>query len=295
MKVLIVSAEDGTTSSGSKFLRLVVAKDDRVPRKATMFDKIRDPEEIRGKVCEIVMKEQEGYNPKVTSLKVLDGESPSEYMKTSKLNQEEALAFLKTSTRGNKTLAKVTDLVLFDNKPVLTRFKEWPAAKEKHHAFKGGLLEHTYCMAVLAKSLLENDHAYIGIDKDLLMTAVVLHDIGKVVEYDWSSPSSCSRSERGAMLGHIVLGDEMVVRACMRISVLSTTEPVLFLRHCILSHHGKMEWGSPVEPSIREAVALHYVDMIQSRSQMALEATESLDMGAAEYSKDFKVEFRRWR
>jgi 3'-5' exoribonuclease len=80
-------------------------------------------------------------------------------------------------------------------------------------------------------------------------------------------------------MGHIAIADEMIVSACIKLGIPTTKGDILNMRHCILSHHGRKEWGSPVVPATREAILIHQLDMIQSRGQMALEGTEALEPG----------------
>jgi len=96
----------------------------------------------------------------------------------------------------------------------------------------------------------------------------IVHDIGKIAELGVGA--SFQYTAEGAMVGHIVLGDEMVARACR--SVDCSPETTLRLRHMVLSHHGEKEWGSPVVPSTAEAMALHHLDQVSSQVRQAIDA-----------------------
>jgi 3'-5' exoribonuclease len=292
--LLVASADVAEARNGKKYLKLTVISEQKLRRSVTLFDK-GDPTEFEGKVCSVTLRDQEGFPPKVVEIKVLEGADPSPFFCVSRVDRETAIPYLEQRTRGNEVLAKVADHVLFKNASVLERFVQWPAARARHHAFKGGLLEHTYCMARLAEAHLEHDHACQGIDRDIVMVAVALHDVGKVITYDWKFPQMAAMSLRGRLMEHIVLGDEMVVRACVTLDIPTTKGDVLHLRHCMLAHHGKTKWGSPVPPCTPEAVLVHQLDLAQSHVQGRTEIVRGLQVGTFKYDKNTKAELYRWR
>lgn len=113
------------------------------------------------------------------------------------------------------------------------------------------------------------------------MAAVALHDVAKIFTYDFQAGQGGNGEKNNfeVLLGHIVIADEVVVKACVAENITTTKGCVLNLRHCMLSHHGKKDWGSPIIPSTREAIFLHQLDMMQSRNEMAMEATEGVEKG----------------
>lgn len=139
------------------------------------------------------------------------------------------------------------------------QFKIAPAAKNMHHAYIGGLLEHTLSMALLVERIAGH---YSGIDMDLLLAGVVLHDVGKVVEFEYGS--RIDYSDKGRLLSHIVIGLEMVEAKLKEIPDFPA-EQALLLKHLIVSHHGSMEFGSPELPKTVEAFLLNYIDEIDSK------------------------------
>ena len=141
----------------------------------------------------------------------------------------------------------------------VTRFKRAPAAKMMHHAYIGGLLVHCLSMAVLADKLAGH---YGGVDRDLLIAGAVLHDVGKVREFDYTT--AIDYSDEGRLLSHIVIGLEMVEK---RLQTLADVPPeqVNLLKHLIVSHHGAPEFGAVEPPKTLEAVLLHYIDEIDSK------------------------------
>jgi 3'-5' exoribonuclease len=141
----------------------------------------------------------------------------------------------------------------------VARFTRAPAAKHMHHAYIGGLLEHTLSMAVLADMLAGH---YGGVDRDLLLAGVILHDVGKVRELDYTR--HIDYTDEGRLLSHIVIGLSMLDA---RLEALPDFPPVLaqLLKHMIVSHHGAREFGSPEPPKTIEAVLLNYIDEMDSR------------------------------
>lgn len=137
--------------------------------------------------------------------------------------------------------------------------KEHPAAKSIHHAYRGGLLEHVVKMAELALSLAEH---YPDLDRDLLLLGVYFHDLGKIRELGAMPRNEYTRE--GQLVGHIVIGHNLLLECCQAVDGIS--ENLRFhLEHLVLSHHGKREFGSPIEPSTPEAFALHAIDDLDSK------------------------------
>jgi len=151
------------------------------------------------------------------------------------------------------------------------QFLKAPAGKLWHHNRLGGLIEHTLSMCQLCVMLA--DH-YPEIDKDLLVSGAILHDIGKVEEYNFET--FIDYSDRGRLVGHITLGAQWVVA---RAAQIDNFPPELLdrLQHLILSHQG--EHGSPVMPSTREAFLLHYIDLIDSKMDALRRITKDLPEG----------------
>jgi 3'-5' exoribonuclease len=178
-----------------------------------------------------------------------------------------------TSIQGFK--AKVKDVHLrrlldafFEDSDFVERFRLAPAAKRVHHAYLGGLAVHT--LSVLR--LLENIRSvYDFVNSDLLFTAGIVHDIGKIYEYEYKK--SIDLSNRGRLLGHIVIGSEMVAERIARMPGFPE-DLKLKLMHMILSHHGETEWGSPKQPLFPEALILHFVDNLDAKIEMMKQVFE---------------------
>jgi len=139
------------------------------------------------------------------------------------------------------------------------RFLEAPAAVTNHHAYLGGLLEH---IVSLSESCLKTCDAYPSLDRDVMIAGAFLHDIGKVEEL--SVARGLDYSDKGRLVGHIVTGVLWVEDRARRIPGFP---PALLdhLKHVILSHHGELEWGSPILPCTGEALALHALDNLDAK------------------------------
>lgn len=138
-------------------------------------------------------------------------------------------------------------------------FKRAPAAKKMHHAFLGGLIEHTLSMSLLADKIAGH---YSGVDRDLLIVGAVLHDIGKIRELAYDL--NIDYTDEGRLLSHITIGLE-IVDAKIKSLAGFPAELAALIKHMIVSHHGAREFGSPEPPKTIEAVLLNYIDEIDSR------------------------------
>lgn len=144
----------------------------------------------------------------------------------------------------------------------LSRFSRATAARTIHHAYSGGLLEHTLEVISYCSQVCETQGKQIN--HDLLITGAALHDIGKLWEYDQEG-LTFQRTEKGRLLGgHVILGYDFVRDQVTQIESFPT-RLALHLKHLILSHHGHKEWGAVEEPHTLEAVALHHADLMSAR------------------------------
>jgi 3'-5' exoribonuclease len=138
-------------------------------------------------------------------------------------------------------------------------FKQAPAAKKMHHAYLGGLVEHTLSMALLADKVAGH---YSGVDRDLLIVGAIFHDIGKVRELTYDA--SIDYTDEGRLLSHITIGLEIIDAIIQTLDDFPDQKATL-IKHMIVSHHGAREFGSPEPPKTLEAVLLNYIDEIDSR------------------------------
>jgi 3'-5' exoribonuclease len=169
------------------------------------------------------------------------------------------------------------------------RYAVAPAARGMHHAFIGGLLEHSLSMAAVARLLAGH---YPHVDADLLVCGALLHDMGKAYEY--ALEEGFTYSEDGRLVGHIVRGVVLVERAAAELGL--PPAELQRLIHLIVSHHGTTEWGSPIVPKTLEAVLLHQIDLLDSRVGGFLDHVGHDNSGAAwttKRSEMFGTELRR--
>jgi len=183
------------------------------------------------------------------------------FMQTSK-NDRHVMARELESLAGSINNSSCRKLLrkFFNDTEFFEQFKTAPAAKSMHHAYLGGLLEHTLAVARLADMLAG---FYPALDRDLLMTGALLHDVGKIREFAFES-YPFDYTDMGRLMGHIVLGAEMIQE---RISTVTDFPEDLStrLQHLILSHHGRHEFGSPSVPMLSEAFVLHFIDDLDAK------------------------------
>lgn len=153
-------------------------------------------------------------------------------------------------------------------------FFTYPAAKTNHHAFESGLAYHTATMVRLADSI---GDIYPELNKSLMFAGIMLHDLAKVIEL--SGPDNTEYTIRGNLIGHISLIDEELTKILAELNIDDTKEEVTVLRHVILSHHGQLEYGSPVRPRIMEAEIIHMIDNIDTNMMMMTTALNRVNEG----------------
>ena len=195
---------------------------------------------------------------------------PADYLPVSKYPIEgmyqELLGYI--NKVENKYLKELLNSFFVEDTEFINAFKKSSAAKTVHHGFVGGLLQHTLSVVKLCDYYCT---AYERLNKDLLITAAICHDIGKIKEI--SPFPQNDYTDAGQFLGHIVIGTEMVgekIRHIQGFPAILEGE----IKHCILAHHGEYEFGSPKKPAIMEAVALNFADNTDAKMQTF---TELLD------------------
>lgn len=200
--------------------------------------------------------------------KAQEGEyDAAEYMPASRYNREEMFQELMIYIESIKEphLKELAESYFVRDADFIREFKRHSAAKAVHHGFIGGLLQHTLAVTKLCDFMAKN---YSILDRDLLITAAIFHDVGKV--YELADFPANDYTDEGQLLGHIFLGAELVGKRIEQIPgfpVLLATE----LRHCILAHHGELEYGSPKKPAIAEAMALNFADNADARLETMTE------------------------
>ena len=165
----------------------------------------------------------------------------------------------------NPYLSALLKKFFVEDEALVRRFKTASAAKTLHHAFVGGLLQHTLYVTNLCFFMTKY---YPVLNRDLLLTAAICHDIGKTTEI--SPFPQNDYTDDGQLLGHIMIGAEMIHDAASQIEGFPA-ELETDLKHCILAHHGEFEYGSPKKPALAEALALNLADNADARLEMITE------------------------
>lgn len=195
---------------------------------------------------------------------------PGEYLPVSKKDIGQMYEELKRLIESveNTYCKQLLKKLFVENKEFAGRFCKSSAAKTVHHGFVGGLLEHTLSVTKLCDYYCTQ---YPVLNRDLLLTAAMCHDIGKTKEI--SPFPENDYTDEGNLLGHIVMGSEMVSDVAREISGFP---PVILgeLKHCILAHHGELEYGSPKKPALVEAEALNFADNTDAKMETFTELLE---------------------
>ncbi len=241
--------------------------------------KAGDVVKLRGLVC----RYQERLQIKVDKLRRADEAAdagqfePGDFVPHTKYAIDDLWSRLEGYVAGfaDPHLQQLVRLFLEDAS-LAPQLREAPAAKMMHHAWIGGLLEHIVSLADICSFAAGH---YPGINRDLLLTGAILHDIGKLVELRWGT--SFEYTLEGQLLGHISLGLAMIDQ---KVALVPGFPPrlKLLVEHLVLSHHGRYEFGSPKLPMIPEAMLLHYLDDLEAKMQtMHAELARSLANGRA--------------
>lgn len=193
---------------------------------------------------------------------------PSDYLPVSRKNIDRMYGELEEYIRSlkNKYLRDLAAGFFVEDQRFIKEFKAHSAAKSVHHGFVGGLLEHTLSVVKLCDFYTVQ---YPALNRDLLLTAAMFHDIGKIKEL--SNFPENDYTDAGQLIGHIVIGAQMVASRIERTPSFPQ-KLAAELIHCILAHHGELEYGSPKKPALLEALALNFADNTDAKLETMLEA-----------------------
>ena len=220
---------------------------------------------------------------------------PADFMPTTKHDVEamwnEVLGILRT-IKNSYLVALIKEFVT--DQTVVTNFKRAPAAVQFHHAFVGGLLEHTLCVLRVGTRIFgakdDSDSLYPEVSRDLILAGVFLHDIGKTAELSYDTNFAYTSS--GQLIGHITQAAIWIDRKIAEVETKSgqpfPEDIQNVLTHIVLAHHGTYEFGSPRLPACPEAIAVHYLDNIDAKLQMSL-----ADIREAKNAESDWTEFNR--
>lgn len=254
-----------TAANGKNYIRMTVA-DASAPVMANVWDANRDlfalcPAgsivKIQGSTETYKGKQQiriNRFRPAHESEVDMDGFLPRTKHDTGKMRDELLLLLDSLTDADYKKLGEA----FFRDTALMDAFARAPAARDLHHAFIGGLLEHTLNIARMASAFA----ASARVDRNLLVLGSLLHDVGKIEELE--AKLVIEYTDRGKLLGHLYIGAEMVAERARAIAAFPK-EKLHLIQHMILSHHGRYEYGSPVLPKVPEAFALHHLDNLDAK------------------------------
>lgn len=278
VNLLLTSIVKGTTNSGAPYLTLTI-QDDTKSIEAKMWD-VKPEIEKELEVGKVFNFEFEVINYRGTlqlkMIKVL----PVIQSEIRKENFIFKSPFSKNDLRNgvqnainrisNKNIARIVVAVLNEYE---ADFYDYPAASKIHHSFMGGLATHVNGMLKLAEAIAE---IYPSVNRDYLFAGVILHDLGKIEEL--SSPVVTEYTKEGKLLGHISILHSKLYQVGINLK-LDNTEEFTILRHMVLSHHGQLEYGSPVRPMTLEAELLYLIDNIDARINTIEKALDQINEG----------------
>ena len=244
--------------------------------------------------CEgMVVSFQGNLQMNISRVRISDeGEyNPADYVPCTEKNTDKMFGeILKyVASVKNTYLRQILEMYFVQDEQFVKDFKRHSAAKSVHHGYMGGLLEHTLSVTNMCQFYAEN---YPILHRDLLLTAALFHDIGKIQEI--SDFPQNSYTDDGQMLGHIYIGARELENAAAKISGFPA-KLKNELVHCILAHHGKLEFGSPKVPAIVEALALHMADTTDAKLQTLKEIFQSAGSGTEwlGYNRMFESNLRK--
>ncbi len=267
------------TSYDTNTLSVITENQERITCRIDENNTVKTGEIYRLNVETIVFKEREQYLI-LDYTHILDANLPLDeveaLMKVFYTYAPTEIVNVKTTIENalkqieNPIIQAITDAIYHRYKD---DFYRYPAATKFHHAYIGGLSYHTSTMLELSQGLLKT---YTFLNADLLIAGIILHDICKTIELsDYKEPEYTTE---GRLIGHITMGVKEVTKTAMKLNLYDTEERML-LEHMILSHHYYGNFGSPKKPNIPEALALHYIDNIDSKFTVLGEALESIAPG----------------
>lgn len=276
--LLIKSSTKGVASNGKPFLSLVLQdktgeieaklwdvspEQEKIYTAPTIIKVLGDIQNYRGKLQLRIKRIRPANSQDNVQIEDFLEKAPVPVEKMQEIVTEYIYAI------NNPKLQRITRYLL---KKYEKQFFMYPAATTNHHEFVSGLAYHVVSMLRLAEKICE---LYPSLNKDLLYAGIILHDLGKV--HELSGPVATSYTMEGTLLGHITMMVDEIGKAAQELGI--DGEEITLLKHIVLSHHGKAEWGSPKPPLVMEAEVLHYIDNLDAKINMMERALENTKPG----------------
>lgn len=276
LKGLISKCEKGKTAKDTPYLSLIL--EDQTGVLDAKFWNLTNEQIEQYKVGQVVHVQgdsiihRNAVQLRVRKMIVLEGEDVSDYVRQAPMSRKEMEEEVKSLMEEitDSDLYCVCEQILEETKDL---FFTYPAATRNHHNFVGGLAYHSISMAKTGLHICEQ---YPWLDKGLLIAGILMHDIGKIDEL--SGPVLPEYTNEGNLLGHISIMNNRIDRVAEKLGV-NDKESILLLKHMVLSHHGKMEFGSPVLPMIPEAEVLTILDNLDARMYMMKQSLDTTQPG----------------
>lgn len=266
----IIEVSEGLDKNGSKYYNILFGdKTGKIQGKlwSQQFDSA-NPKHLKPETIVSVSAKVDEFRGNlqlnILSLSPVDETSLEQYIQSSEYDPDEMLKTLFDEIKmiKNKQIKELLVNILSDTE-ISRKFKYWPAGNSVHHDFRSGLLQHVLEMLDITKGL---KSFYPNLNYDVLTAGIILHDIGKIEEL--SGGLSSNYTVKGNLIGHIVIGVEIFNKYSQNLDPDTKNH----IEHLILSHHGKLEYGSPVLPATPEAIALHYIDNLSSKLRSSFKA-----------------------
>ena len=228
--------------------------------------KVQDIVHVKGTVGEYKGRKEISVNLDSGNITKTTEFNPEDFIPVTEKNIDEMKSELKKiiSEIKNFDIKRLLEN-FFNEDTFLEKFSKSPAASTRHHNYVGGLLEHVLSLIQISQNVAK---IHSELDVDLLIAGCIFHDIGKIEEYQVSN--TISYTDQGRLFGHIMIGQLLVSEKIKQLENFPTVLADKII-HMILSHHGILEWGSPVIPAFPEAIALHYIDQVDAKIKGALQ------------------------
>lgn len=278
--MLLESIEGLKTKTNKDYIRLTFIKDDLNKITANIWDKTVNTFEHEPLCVYSVSYEKDDYKGNIqmknVSLSLLENQDKSRFVKKAPIEIDDMKMYIYkiyssiTYSPYKKLIEKILNKNYNGND-----FWTQTASKSIHENYTNGLCYHTYKMLKLAEGIVES--GVYKCNKDILYTSIIIHDIGKLVEY--SSPIGTEVTKAGELIGHISIAYSWIIEFLLEEGIEKDDEHFMLLSHCVLSHHGQLEYGSPVVPKTREAILLNQIDLIDSRMGQIVSAEEKIEEG----------------
>lgn len=273
---LVKSVSKGTTSTNKTFLTMVL-QDKSGVMNAKKWDVTSDDLEIfkAGKFVNIsfdVTSYKDKLELKIKDANAVEVTKLDDYIPTSPIAKdvlEKKLEAHLNNIKDKDIKTLIDDLYKTHKEKILT----YPAASNNHHAFASGLLYHTVSMLDVASFLIKH---YSDVDSDIVLASVFLHDLGKIKELSGLLP--IEYTAEGHLLGHLVIAVNLINNVATKYH-LENNEKIIHIEHCVLSSHGKYEYGSPVLGATKEAIMVNFIDDLDAKMMMYDNNTKELEPG----------------